>query len=317
MEKNTTLSKPVGFLIAGFQSLQHVDYYFIFLVFVYLGTLIANFLLMSVIWLSHSLHTPKYLAVFNLSFADVCISTALIPKCIDHFLLGSKFVLYDSCLTQMFFFHYFYCVESLSLVVMAYERFVSICFPLRSSSINTNTRMMYIIFVSWVFILAYLIVLMVFLTKLSFCTLDPIIQSYFCDHGPLYRIACSDNTPNRTIGITYTVVFIFVPLVVIALSYMCIIAALLKIVSAEGRWKAFKTCTAHIILVVIFYIPVFVTYILAWIKTTIDTDLRILNTSLAACLPPLLNPIIYTLKTEEVMEQIKQLLRKQNVKPLK
>ncbi|MBN3308618.1 OR6S1 protein, partial [Amia calva] len=317
MEKNTTVVKPVGFLIVGFQSLQHVNYYFIFLAFVYLGTLIANFLLMSVIWLSHSLHTPKYLAVFNLSIVDVLISTVLIPKCIDYFLLDSRFVLYDSCLTQMFFFHYFYCVESLILVVMAYERFVSICFPLRCSTINTNSRMFYIIVTCWVFTLGFLIVLIVFITKLSFCKPSPLVASYFCDHGPLYRTACSDSSANWKIGYTYTVGFIFMPLAVIALSYVCIIAALLKIASAEGRWKAFKTCTAHIILVVMFYIPVLVIYMIAGLGTGIDADTRILNTSLSASLPPLLNPIIYTLKTEEVMEQIKLFLRKQKVKLLK
>ncbi|MBN3308620.1 O51E2 protein, partial [Amia calva] len=271
---------------------------------------------MSVIWLSHSLHTPKYLAVFSLSIVDVSTSTALVPKCIDYFLFDSRFVLYDACLTQMFFFHYFYSMESLSLVVMAYERLISICFPLRSSAINTNTRMVCIILFCYVFAFAILLASMILITRLSFCQPVPLIISYFCDHGPVFKIACTYNTPNWNTAVVYMVSIIFVPLTFIIMSYVCIIAALAKIASAEGRWKAFKTCTAHLILVAIFFIPILVTYMIAWINIRIDTNTRILNTSLSATLPPLLNPIIYTLKTEEVMEQIKKFIRRRMVKPV-
>ncbi|MBN3324439.1 OR6S1 protein, partial [Atractosteus spatula] len=311
MERNTTFSKPVGFLIAGFQNLQHSDYYYIFLACVYLTTLAANFFLMSVIWLSECLHTPKYIAVFNLSVVDVSISTALIPNCIGQFLFHSRFVLYETCLTQMFFFHSFSILESLSLVVMSYERFVSICFPLRSSTINRNTRMFFIIGFCWLLVLTSFVVAVVFIARLSFCKPVPVIKSYFCDHGPVFKEACSSYTPSWTIANVYIVIYIYVPLFLISMSYVCIIAALSRISSVQGRWKAFKTCTAHLALVTIFFIPSLVTYMIGWINVLVDTDTRILNTSLAATLPPLLNPIIYTLKTEEVMEQIKKLIRKQ------
>nr|XP_015197872.1 PREDICTED: olfactory receptor 3A1-like [Lepisosteus oculatus] len=317
MEINTTFSTPVGFLIAGFQNLQHSDYYFIFLAFIYLGTLIANFILMSVIYLSECLHTPKYVAVFNLSVVDVSISTALIPKCIHQFLFDSRFVLYESCLTQLFFFHSFYALESLALVVMSYERLVSICFPLRSSTINTNVTMFFIIGFCWVLALTYFVVAVVFITRLSFCKPVPVINSFFCDHGPVYREACSSNSTNKIIGIVYTFTFIFLPVAFITISYVCIIAALTRIASAQGRWKAFKTCTAHLALVAIFFIPFLVTYLIAYINIWVDTDTRILNTSWSAALPPLLNPIIYTLKTEEVMEQIKKFIRNQKAVSVK
>uniref|UniRef100_W5MY68 G-protein coupled receptors family 1 profile domain-containing protein n=1 Tax=Lepisosteus oculatus TaxID=7918 RepID=W5MY68_LEPOC len=311
MERNTTFSKPVGFLIAGLQNLQHSEYYFIFLAFIYLTTLAANFFLMSIIWLSECLYTPKYIAVFNLSVVDVSISTALIPKCIHQFLFDSRFVLYETCLTQMLFFHSFNALESLSLVVMCYERLVSICFPLRSSTINTNTRMFFIIGFCWVLAFISFVVAVFFITRLSFCKPVPVIKSYFCDHGPVFKEACSSYNANWTIASVYIVMYIYVPLSLITMSYVCIIAALSRISSVQGRWKAFKTCTAHLALVTIFFIPFVVTYMIGWISVLVDTDTRILNTSLSATLPPLLNPIIYTLKTEEVMEQIKNLIRKQ------
>ncbi|XP_006643608.1 olfactory receptor 6N1-like [Lepisosteus oculatus] len=316
MEINATFPSPVGFLISGLQNLQNSDYYFIFLAFVYLGTLIANCILMSIIWLSECLHTPKYMAVFNLSIVDLSISTALIPKCLHQFLFDSRFVLYETCLTQMLFAQSLYGLESLSLVVMSYERLVSICFPLRSSTINTNTRMFVILAFCWVISFTYFGVAVGFITRLAFCEPIPVIKSYFCDHGPVFRAACNDNSANLIIGKVYTVLFIFLPFALIILSYVCIIAALSRIASAQGRWKAFKTCTGHLALVVIFFIPVLVTYMIAWINFTVETNTRILNTSLSATLPPLLNPIIYTLKTEEVMEQIKNFIRKRKSAPI-
>nr|XP_006628480.1 PREDICTED: olfactory receptor 2AT4-like [Lepisosteus oculatus] len=309
MEKNTTFARPVGFLIAGFQNLQLNNYYFIFLAFVYLGALVANFILMAIIWLSECLHTPKYIAVFNLSTIDVSVSTALIPQCIDCFLFDSRFVSYETCLTQMFFFHYFYALESLALVVMGYERLVSICFPLRSSTINTNTRMFFIIGFCWVLASIVPFISVVFITRLSFCQNIPLIKSYFCDHGPIFKEACNSYSASFTIGSVYIATLIILPLILIILSYVCIIAALSRIATAQGRWKAFKTCTAHLALVAIFFIPLLSAYIIVWTHLSVDTDTRILNTSLSASLPPLLNPIIYTLKTEEVMEQIKKFIR--------
>ncbi|XP_069045804.1 olfactory receptor 6Y1-like [Lepisosteus oculatus] len=199
---------------------------------------------------------------------------------------------------------------------MSYERFISICFPLRSSTINTNVRMYIIIGFCWVLSLTYFGVAVVFITRLSFCKPVPVIKSYFCDHGPVFKEACSSDSANRVIASVYTVAFIFLPLALIILSYVCIIAVLSRIVSAQGRWKAFKTCMAHLALVVIFFIPVLVTYMIVWTNLPMETNTRILNTSLAATLPPLLNPIIYTLKTEEIMEKIKNFIRKKKAAPV-
>ncbi|XP_018599468.2 olfactory receptor 2AT4-like [Scleropages formosus] len=316
MEWNLTFNRPIGFFIMGFQSLPDSNYYFLFLAFVYIGALLGNFFLMMIIWQSEALHTPKYMVLFSLSIVDVSHSTALVPKCINQFLFDSGFVTYDSCLTQMFFVHFFYVTESYSLVIMAFERLVSICFPLRSGTIITNTRMFGIIVFSWALAFAILLAALVLITHLSFCKPIPTVISYFCDHGPVFKMACSDNSPNWEIAILFMVAVIFLPLAFIVLSYVCIIAAVSRITTTDGRWKTFKTCSAHLILVAIFFMPVLVTYTIAWIYIKIDVNTRILNTSLSAVLPPFLNPIIYTLKTEEMLEQIKRLLRKYSVKPL-
>ncbi|XP_029106709.1 olfactory receptor 2AT4-like [Scleropages formosus] len=316
MELNVTLSRPIGFLIMGLQSLPDSKYYFLFFVFVYIGTLLGNIFLMVIIWQSEVLHTPKYMVVFSLSIVDVSHSTALVPKCINQFLFDSRFVTYDLCLAQMFFVHFFYVTESYSLVIMAFERLVSICFPLQSSTIITNTRMFGIIVFSWVLAFAILVAPLVLITHLSFCKSVPTVMSYFCDHGPVFQIACSDNSPNWKIGYFFLCAVIFLPLGFILMSYVFIITVVSRIKSVDGRWKTLKTCSVHFILVAIFFIPILVIYLIAWIYLKVDSNTRILSTSLSAVLPPFLNPIIYTLKTEEVLEQMRKFLRKHSVKPL-
>ncbi|XP_029106712.1 olfactory receptor 2AT4-like [Scleropages formosus] len=315
MELNATFSRPVGFFIMGLQSLPDSKYYFIFLAFVYIGTLLGNIFLIMVIWQSEALHTPKYMVVFSLSIVDVSHSTALVPKCINQFLFDSRFVTYDLCLTQMFFVHYFYTLESFLLVIMAFERLVSICFPLQSGTILTNSRMFGIIAFCSALALTVVLALTFLFIQLSFCKPIIMVMSFFCDHGPVFKMACSDNTPNWKATTFYMYAVIFVPLAFILMSYVCIIVAVSRITSVKGRWKAFKTCTVHLILVSVFFLPILVTYTIAWIYITIDANTRILNTSLSAVLPPFLNPIIYTLKTEEVMEQIRRFRRRHSVKP--
>ncbi|XP_069045856.1 olfactory receptor 1E16-like [Lepisosteus oculatus] len=308
---NATFVRPQMFYISGFSNIPHVKYYYIFLCLVYALTVLGNSFIMFIIFLVRSLHTPKYMAVFNLAVVDMCGSTALIPKLIDTFLFESRFISYEACLSYMFFVHFFSFIQSLTLVVLAYDRFVAICFPLKYHVIVTNTAMLAMLTVVWILTGGLMTTAIIFITRLSFCK-TTMIESYFCDHGPTYRMACNDYTPNNIIAIFCTALYFIAPLVLIALSYLCIIFALIKIASMEGRLKAMKTCTSHLILVAVFYFPISATYLVAF-TATIHPNARIINTSLATVIPPLLNPIIYTLKTEEIMVAINKLYKRNKI----
>uniref|UniRef100_W5NN25 G-protein coupled receptors family 1 profile domain-containing protein n=1 Tax=Lepisosteus oculatus TaxID=7918 RepID=W5NN25_LEPOC len=309
---NTTFIRPHGFYIRGFYALENSNYFFIFLGVIYVATLLANALIMSIIWFAQPLHTPKYFGVFSLALVDVSYSTSLIPKSLDMFIYGNRLVEYNACLTQMFFVEYFSAMESYALVVLAYDRLIAICFPLRCKTINSNSKMIIVILISWAIPFVIVLTMVCFVTRLSYCK-SVIVNSFYCDHGPVFKISCSDYSVNWFLASFYVMALLFSPLVLILLSYLCIVIALLKIAEADGRRKAFKTCTSHLILVAIFYVPLLVTNIIAWVNVNIDTDTRILNTSLSGALPPLLNPIIYTLKTEEIMEQIKKYIRNRKI----
>ncbi|XP_033865970.3 olfactory receptor 1-like [Acipenser ruthenus] len=310
MSVNVTSGRPL-FYINGFSNMLYANYYFIFLSVVYVLTILANAFLMLIICVEQSLHNPKYVAVFHLAVVDTCCSTAVIPNLIKTFIFNSQFIVFEACLANMFFVHFFNGLQSLSLVLLAYDRVIAICFPLHYHTINTNTTMIIIIVVIWVILSVLFLVLVLLVSRLSFCN-STVIDSYFCDHGPVYKLACNDTSTNYIFAVVLIALFLILPMLIIILSYACILFELYKMTSREDKRKALKTCTSHLILVAILFIPILVTYIAAMVSG-IHPNARILNNSLSATIPPLLNPIIYTLKTEEIMQSIKKLFKRNKI----
>ncbi|XP_047235793.1 olfactory receptor 1-like [Girardinichthys multiradiatus] len=305
---NSTRVRPVKFYLSGFYDIPHVKYYYIFLCFVYIMTVLGNGFLLSVIYLVKTLHTPRYIIVFNLALTDLCGSTALIPKLLDTFLFERRYIVYEACLSYMFFVLFFGSMQSWTLVTMAYDRLIAICFPLRYNVIVTKKSIVTILLCSWISMLMVIAVLVGLLERLSFCG-SIVIQSFFCDHGPTFRLACNDTFLNTVMAnVTFTLV-ICIPLVLIGATYVCISIALSRTASREERLKAMQTCTSHLILVALSFIPYLGTNIIVNI-TNINPNVRILNSSLSHICPTLLNPIIYSLKTEEVINAVKRLLKK-------
>ncbi|XP_067348665.1 olfactory receptor 8G17-like [Channa argus] len=304
---NVTFVRPAKFYLSGFSNMPHEKYYFVFLGLIYIMTVLGNSLLMSLIYLVKTLHTPKYMIVFSLALTDLCGSTALIPKVLDTFLFDRREIVYEACLSYMFFVGWFASVQSWTLVSMAYDRFIAICFPLRYHSIVTKPAAASILLFVWVFSLSLLAFAVKLLDRLSFCG-SLLIQSFFCDHGPVYRLACNDTSLNYIIANLVFVVTMCIPLILIALTYVCIGIALSRVASGAERLKALKTCTSHLILVAIFFLPLVGTN-LAAIISYIHPNARITNSTLTHTIPALLNPIIYSLKTEEVMNSIRKLCR--------
>ncbi len=165
---------------------------------------------------------------------------------------------------------------------------------------------------SWIIGLLLASTTIVFLTRLSFCKLIVSVNSFYCDHGPIYRSACNNNFPSSVIANLYPVILLGFPVAFIVFSYTCIAVTLFRITTSQDRQRATKTCTAHLILVAIFYVPITLTYAF-W--PFINTNTRIINLSLTTVLPPMLNPIIYTFMTEEFMVSVKRLLKQRFIFP--
>uniref|UniRef100_A0A3Q1FIF0 Olfactory receptor n=1 Tax=Acanthochromis polyacanthus TaxID=80966 RepID=A0A3Q1FIF0_9TELE len=305
---NSTFVRPAQFYLSGFSNIPHVKYFYVFLCFVYIMTVLGNGFLLSVIYLVKTLHTPKYLIVFNLALVDLCGSTALIPKLLDTFLFDRRYIVYEACLSYMFFVFFFGAVESWTLVFMAYDRFIAICFPLRYHSFVTKPAIVAMLLFKWIFLLSIIGLMVGLLDRISFCR-SLVIRSFFCDHGPVYRLACNDITLNVIAVYLVFITVLCIPLILIIFTYVCISVALNRIVSGEKRLRALKTCTSHLILVGVFFLPLLGTNF-ASVASHIHPNARIINSTLTHTIPALLNPIIYALKTEEMLNAIKKLYKR-------
>ncbi|XP_063340766.1 olfactory receptor 8G17-like, partial [Pelmatolapia mariae] len=308
---NNTFVRPEKFYISGFSNIPHIRYFYVFLCFVYIMTVLGNGFLLSVIWLVKTLHTPKYMIVFNMALTDLCGSTALIPKLLDTFLFDRRYIIYDACLSYMFFVVFFTSVQSWTLVTMAYDRLIAICLPLRYHSIVTETSIAAILLIVWIFLVSVIATMVGLLNCLSFCR-SLVINSFYCDHGPVFRLACNDTSVNFNLAMSLVIIILIIPLAFIVVTYICISIALRRTTSREERVRVLKTCTSHLILVVMFFLPVGITNIAAW-ASYIDPNARMINYTLTNTIPPLLNPIVYALKTEEVKNAIKKLCKRNNV----
>ncbi|XP_058483864.1 olfactory receptor 51E2-like [Solea solea] len=299
---------PPGFYIIGFQNFPNISVYIIFLGGVYVVSVVFNISLMCIIAFDQRLHSPKFLAVANLAVIDVILNTSTIPGMIKTFLLKDNFVPFNLCLAQMFFHYFALAMESYALAILAYDRLIAICFPLRQCVFNTLPIMLGIVSVIWGYSLGLLAYSTIIMTRLSFCN-SVIVFSYFCDYAPVFRLACNDYTLQWKMA-SISMLHLVATLTFIFLSYLSILVTVFRMKSVGSLMKALTTCIEHLILVAVFYIPLFSIYLIGLFIKSIDPDQRVLGLSLASCLPPCINPIVYSLKTKEIRNRALALVGK-------
>ncbi|XP_053187735.1 odorant receptor 108-1 [Scomber japonicus] len=309
---NSVIIHPPGFYIIGFQTFPFISVYFIFLVFVYVVSLLFNCLVIYVITFNHCLHTPKFLAVVNLAVIDVILNTCTIPGMIKIFLIEDNFIPFNLCLLQMFVYYAFVSLESYALAILSYDRLIAICFPLRQNSINTVRSMCCIVGLTWSFALGVTAFTTSIMTRLSFCN-SVRVFSYFCDYAPVFRLACNDYTMQWSAASCLSVLILGGPFTFILLSYVSILVTVFRMKSLDSRVKALATCGEHLILVAVFYMPLFTIFTVGFYLRAINPDQRVLSLSLASCIPPCINPIVYSLKTKEIKVRALALVRKTEI----
>ncbi|XP_051971940.1 olfactory receptor 2AT4-like [Xyrauchen texanus] len=300
---NSSFIHPPGFYIVALSSMPYTNIYVIFLAVLYIFIVMFNLFLICIILYDHRLHVPKFMAVGNLAVVDLVLSTSLVPSMINIYLFMDNFVPFNLCLMQMYTYYTFLSLESFSLCILAYDRLIAICLPLRQESINTNTTMAYIIGGVWIFGLVVTAYCPVSVIPLSFCG-SVQVNSYFCTYTLVFRLSCSDTTRQLIYAIILTILFVFVTLSFILLTYMSILFSVFRMKNIQSRYKALATCTEHLILVALFFIPILVFFNITFFEIVINPDVSMVALSLSVCITSCVNPIMYSLKTKEIRSRV-------------
>ncbi|XP_036602009.1 olfactory receptor 51I1-like [Trichosurus vulpecula] len=269
----------------------------------------GNLAILGLVVRETALHQPMYYFLSMLSLNDLGVSLSTLPTILGTFCFNYREVGFDACLVQMFFIHTFSFMESGILLAMSFDRFVAICNPLRYATILTNTR----ISVMGLIILAKSFVTLFpfpFLVKrLPFCKGNVLHHSY-CLHPDLMKVACGDIHVNNIYGL-FVVIFTYgVDSVFILLSYALILKAVLAIASQEQRFKALNTCISHICAVLAFYVPIIAVSMIHRFWKRAPPVVHVMMSNVYLFVPPMLNPIIYSVKTKEIRRGFLKIFQK-------
>ncbi|XP_048217124.1 olfactory receptor 51M1 [Perognathus longimembris pacificus] len=296
---NITHFSPM-FYLTGFPGLETIQHWiFIPFFFMYVVAISGNCLILIIIKSSPRLHTPMYYLLSLLAFTDLGLAVSTLPTTLGIFWFDSHHIYFGACQVQMFCIHSFSFMESAVLLVMSFDRFVAICHPLRYSVIITVPRVMRtglcVIFRGPV----TLIPIVVLLKAFPYCG-HLVLSHSFCLHQEVIHLACVDTTFNNLYGLSLVVFTVMLDLVLIALSYGFILHTVAGLASQEEQRRAFQTCTSHLCAVLIFFVPMMGLSLVHRFGKHAPPAVHILMANIYLFVPPMLNPIIYSIKTKEI-----------------
>ncbi|XP_074087620.1 olfactory receptor 5D13-like [Macrotis lagotis] len=298
-------STAAMFILLGFSDnpkLQ-VPLFLLFLI-IYAVSLVGNLGMIMIININPKLHTPMYFFLSHLSFVDFCYSTITTPKLLENLVVEDRSISVKGCITQFSFAVTCVATETVMLAVMAYDRFVAICYPLLYT-VSMSPKLC-----SLLVIVAYLwgIITSLFLTYsiliLSFCE-TKIIDNFICEYSVFLSASCSDKHFSEILIVIFSNLSVFCTLIIILSSYIFIFVMILKMHSASGRYKAFSTCMSHLTAVTIFYGTILFLYCIPNSKNS--TLVVKIGSVFYTVVTPMLNPLIYSLRNNDVKEAFRKL----------
>ncbi|XP_015990470.1 olfactory receptor 1G1-like [Rousettus aegyptiacus] len=271
----------------------------------YLVTVVGNIVIILAIGSDPHLHTPMYFFLATFSLTDLCLSSTTVPKMLVNIQAHRRTITYTGCLSQIYFFLWFIGLDVFLLAVMAYDRLVAICYPLRYTLVMNPKCCILLVVMSLILTHSYSLTHTLLLAQLSFCT-DNIIPHFFCELLPLLKLSCSDTYANQCVLIYWGgALTILIPLLII-ISYVRIVAAIVNVPSARGKWKAFSTCGSHLSAVCLFYVSAIGVYFIPSTANSASKD-RIAAV-MYAVVTPMLNPFIYSLRNKDMKNALGRLL---------
>ncbi|XP_043338509.1 olfactory receptor 52H1-like [Cervus canadensis] len=300
----TSFVNPGSFILLGIPGLEHFHIWIgIPFFIIYLVALAGNSVLLYLISMERSLHEPMFFFLSMLAATDLILSNTCVPKTFSIFWLGPQKITFPGCLTQMFFLHYSFAMDSATLLAMAFDRYIAICFPLRYNTILTRQVITKIVMgiISRSFCIIFPCVFL--LKRLPFCQ-TLIIPHTYCEHIGIAQLACADISINIWYGFAVPVMTVTSDLILIGISYTLILRAVFNLPSQDALQKALSTCGSHVCVILIFYIPAIFSVLTHRFGHNIPHSFHILIANLYVAIPPALNPIIYGVKTKQIQEKI-------------
>ncbi|KAG9467784.1 hypothetical protein GDO78_014305 [Eleutherodactylus coqui] len=291
------------FILVGFQASQNIkNLMFFLLLVVYCFTIFMNFLIITLVSTSRNLHTPMYFFLLQLSISDILLTTDIVPKMLQimPYYSGGT-ISFTDCITQLYFFCASDGSECLLLTVMSYDRYVAICNPLRYTAIMTSKYCVILATISWLVGFSIMLCVILSILMLHFCGPN-IINHFFCDFVPIIELSCSDTNGVQLEVSLLGSLIVIIPIIIIIFSYFKIIVTTLSIPTSIGRHKAFSTCSSHLIVVSIFYGSLFAVYVVPK-RGQSSTTSKVLSL-LYTVFTPLINPIIYSLKNNDIKKAL-------------
>ncbi|XP_075824095.1 olfactory receptor 7G2-like [Microtus pennsylvanicus] len=304
--ESTNQTATIEFLLLGLSDdpeLQPI--LFGLFLFMYLVTFLGNLLITLTISSDFHLHTPMYVLLSHLSLADICISSATVPKMLWNIQAQDQRISYTGCLSQACFVLIFAGLENCLLAAMAYDRYVAICHPLRYTVIMNPHFCTLLVLVSLIISVVNALLLGLMVLRLTFCT-DLEIPHFFCELAQIIKLACSDTLINKILIYIAAVLFGGIPFLGIFLSYIEIVSSVFKIPSVQGRYKAFSTCGSHLSVVSLFYGSGLGVYISS--AVTESPRKTAVASVMYSTVTQMLNPFIYSLRNRDIKEALRMLI---------
>ncbi|XP_046718414.1 olfactory receptor 4Q2-like [Silurus meridionalis] len=304
LNKNYTSNIP-DIVLQGFTGIPDVYNGLVgtFFFFIYLMLASGNIFILVFVACEKSLQKPTYIIFCNLALSDLGFGTTTLPRIMARYWMSQKIMSFNACLTQMFFVHYFGACSSFLMALMALDRFVAICNPLRYPVLIKNSTIAILCSVLWIGNLVQLCVIVLLTLSVPYCGPN-IINRCYCDFSSITNLACADITVIKTISTSIAMTVLWGPLFYIIFSYVAIIISVMKISNKEGRYKTFLTCTPQLLIICLYYLPRSFVYVAFVIGFHFETNLRVALVMMYSLFPTLINPLIYCFRTKVIKDTL-------------
>ncbi|XP_034646032.1 olfactory receptor 14A16-like [Trachemys scripta elegans] len=302
MPNRTTVTE---FLLLGFSDFQELQIlHFVVFLLIYLAALVGNILIFMVIAFDHHLHSPMYFFLMNLSVLDLGSISVTVPKSMANSLMNTKSISYAGCVAQVFFLLFLLGADFSLLTVMAYDRYVAICQPLQYEEMMNRRACVLLAVGAWISGILYSVLHTGNTFALTFCG-GNMVDQFFCEIPQLLKLTCSDSYLSEVGVLAFTVCLVLGCFFFIIVSYVQIFKSVLRIPSEKGRHKAFSTCLPHLTVVSLFVC----TGAFAYLKPTSSSPsaLDLVVAVLYSILPPIVNPIVYSMRNKEIKTALRRL----------